>query len=305
MKMLNYDPSLSAKSNYKQGHASMPANTFRMLICGPSGSGKTNTLLNMLYRLLVYDKIYLYTKNLHQDKYQYMLDDFEERVNPVAGYNVIEAGNDVIPLEMLPTDNQKIVIFDDLVCESSQRDDIINYFMTGRPRNCSAIYLSQSYFKTPKNIRDNCTTSVFSTFTPKKITVLLMNWGLTESCLKGLPTGNTLFYITTGQKNGHSRILMKIYRRMGYINGATGGATQTHEASGSIRGETGPAGPAGPTGATGPAGPKGEKGDKGTCWTTRFARTAKGDARVNKVIQVKKVKEVSSRTDKVLQGPAR
>ena len=49
---------------------------------------------------------------------------------------------------------------------------------------------------------------------------------------------------------------------MGYLNGATG-ATQTHEESTSIRGETGPAGPAGPTGATGPAGPKGEKGDKG------------------------------------------
>ena len=49
---------------------------------------------------------------------------------------------------------------------------------------------------------------------------------------------------------------------MGYLNGATG-ATQTHEGTTSIRGETGPAGPAGPTGATGPAGPKGEKGDKG------------------------------------------
>ena len=49
---------------------------------------------------------------------------------------------------------------------------------------------------------------------------------------------------------------------MGYLNGATG-ATQTHEESTSIRGETGPAGPAGPTGATGPAGPKGEKGERG------------------------------------------
>ena len=49
---------------------------------------------------------------------------------------------------------------------------------------------------------------------------------------------------------------------MGYLNGATG-ATQTHEESTSIRGQTGPAGPAGPTGATGARGPKGEKGDKG------------------------------------------
>ena len=168
MKMLNFDPSLTAKSNYKQGHRCMPADNFRMLICGPSNSGKTNILLNMLYRLLVYDKIYLCTKNLHQDKYQYMIDDFNKRVNPVTGYNVIEAVNDVIPLEMLPTDNQKIVIFDDMVCESHQRDDIIDYFMNGRQRNCSVIYLSQSYFKTPKNIRDNCTHFCIFNFLPKE-----------------------------------------------------------------------------------------------------------------------------------------
>ena len=57
----------------------MPADTFRMLICGPSNSGKTNILLHMLYKLLAYDKIYLCAKNLHQDKYQYMIDDFDAK----------------------------------------------------------------------------------------------------------------------------------------------------------------------------------------------------------------------------------
>ena len=167
MKMLNFDPSLTEKSNYKQGHPCMPANIFRMLICGPSNSGKTNTLLNMRYRLLVYDKMYLCAKNLHQDKYQYMIDDFEKRVNPVTGYNVIEGVNDVIPLDMLPIGNQKIVIFDDMVCEKKQ-DDIIDYFIRGRLRNCSVIYLSQSYFKTPKNIRDNCTHLCIFDFPPRE-----------------------------------------------------------------------------------------------------------------------------------------
>ena len=167
MKIPNYDPSLSAKSNYKQGHPCMPADTFRMLICGPSNSGKTNILLHMLYRLLVYDKIYLCAKNLHQDKYQFMIDDFNKRVNPVAGYNVIEGVNDVIPMELLPIDNQKIVIFDDMVCEKNQ-DDIIDYFINGRLRNCSVIYLSQSYFKTPKNIRDNCSHFCVFDFLPRE-----------------------------------------------------------------------------------------------------------------------------------------
>ena len=38
---------------------------------------------------------------------------------------------------------------------------------------------------------------------------------------------------------------------MGFLNGATG-ATQKHEATGSIQGEAGPAGPTGATGARGP-----------------------------------------------------
>jgi len=40
MKIPNYDSNLSATTGYKQGHPSMPADVFRMLICGPSNSGK-------------------------------------------------------------------------------------------------------------------------------------------------------------------------------------------------------------------------------------------------------------------------
>ena len=51
-------------------------------------------------------------------------------------------------------DNQKLVIFDDYVCEKSQKD-LINYFIQGRHKNCSVIYLSQSFYKTPRDIRLN------------------------------------------------------------------------------------------------------------------------------------------------------
>ena len=100
MKIPNYDPG-SSKSNYKQGHPCMPADVFRMLICGPSNSGKTNTLLHMLYELLEYDKIYLFSKNLHQNKYRDLLLYFAEKINPhpKVGYEVIEAhGDEIIPL---------------------------------------------------------------------------------------------------------------------------------------------------------------------------------------------------------------
>jgi len=109
MKIPNYDPGFS-ESSYKQGHPCMPADVFRMLTCGPSNSGKINISLHVLYELLEFDKIYLFSKNLHQNKYQALLQDFAEQINPRVGYEVIEApGDEIIPLEELPVDNQKLL----------------------------------------------------------------------------------------------------------------------------------------------------------------------------------------------------
>ena len=82
MKIPNYDPNFLTTTDYKQGHPCMPTDVFRMLICGPSNSGKTNVLLHMLYKLLEYDKVYLFSKNLHQNKYRALLQDFPKESTP-------------------------------------------------------------------------------------------------------------------------------------------------------------------------------------------------------------------------------
>ena len=136
----------------------MPNDTFRMLICGNSGSGKTNLLYHMLIEpLLYYDKIYLYAKTLEQEKYQNLMKEMNEASNEEVGYNIMEVSNDaIIPISHLPYgDNQKIIIFDDYGCEKNQRQ-IVDYFIQGRHKNCSVIYLSQSFYKTPRDIRLNC-----------------------------------------------------------------------------------------------------------------------------------------------------
>ena len=52
-----------------------------MLICGASGTGKTNALIHMLLKpLIYYDKIYLYAKNMEQDKYNLLT----ERLNKIT-----------------------------------------------------------------------------------------------------------------------------------------------------------------------------------------------------------------------------
>ena len=157
MKIPNYDSTSESDSDFQRLLLYMPSNTFRMLMYGPSGCGKTNTLMHKLYNLLYFDKIYLFSKNLEQPKYRklHVLETIEP-ISEEVGYDIIEASNDeIIPLDQLDNDNQKIVIFDDFVCEKNQKP-LVDYFIGGRHKNCSVIYFSQSYYLTPKDIRLNC-----------------------------------------------------------------------------------------------------------------------------------------------------
>ena len=144
----------------------MPNETFQMLICGNSGSGKTNLLYHMLMKPLLYhDQIRLYAKNLEQPKYKDMiqkLDDISQ--DPDVGYDVIVYSNDqIFPVESLMDDkSQKIVVFDDFICDKNQKP-LIDYFIRSRHKNRSIIYLSQSFYKTPKDNRLNCSHSVSTT----------------------------------------------------------------------------------------------------------------------------------------------
>ena len=80
--MLNLDNIVSNKNENKDtaGSSSSERNNwpFRMLIMGPSGSGKTNTLLHLINNLHSIDKIYLYAKDLHEPKYEYLINKREQ-----------------------------------------------------------------------------------------------------------------------------------------------------------------------------------------------------------------------------------
>ena len=156
MEIPNYDSDTKNKK-LKQRYSFMPNDTFRMLICGNSGSGKTNLLYHMLIEpLLHFDEIYLYAKNRNQEKYQNLMNKMNE-MSRTVGYDIMNVSNDeIIPINDIDyEDNQKLVIFDDYVCEKNQRQ-IVDYFIQGRHKNCSVIYLSHSFYKTPRDIRLNC-----------------------------------------------------------------------------------------------------------------------------------------------------
>ena len=156
MEIPNYDFNEDENTNFTQLYRYMPDKPFRMLICGNSGSGKTNLLYHMLMKPLVYyDQIHLYGKNLEQEKYKHMIETMND-ISKQVGYDIVHYNNDEIkPVDALDSDSQKVVIFDDFICDKNQKP-LIDYFIQGRHKNCSTIYLSQSFYKTPKDIRLNC-----------------------------------------------------------------------------------------------------------------------------------------------------
>jgi len=156
MKIQNYDIKDDENDDFVQLKSFMLNRCFRMLVCAPSGGGKTNLLLDMIYRLLYFDKIYLYARNLSQSKYTYLLKSFKP-ISKEVGYDIIEASNDdIIPLTDLSDENQKLVIFDDYLNTGKKNGERIrDYFTNSRNKKCCCIYLSQSYYGTDKTIRPN------------------------------------------------------------------------------------------------------------------------------------------------------
>ena len=132
MEIPNYDSDTKNKK-IKQLYPFMPKDTFRMLICRNNGSGKTNLLYPMLIEpLLYFDEIHLYAKNLDQEKYQNLMNKMNE-MSRTVGYDIMNVSNDkIIPISDIDyEDNQKLVIFDDYVCEKNRRQ-IVDFFIQGR-----------------------------------------------------------------------------------------------------------------------------------------------------------------------------
>ena len=177
MEIPNYDNN-GDEDKFIYLHDFMPNKIFRMLICGGSGSGKTNLLLHILKEpLIYYDKLYIYAKNLEQTKYQELIKCLSKiaHKHKIALDEILEYSNDdIINVSELNSNLQKVIIFDDYVCEKNQ-NDIINYFIQGRHKNCCVIYLSQSYFKTPKDIRLNCSHYIIYSIPSKREVNLICN----------------------------------------------------------------------------------------------------------------------------------
>ena len=155
MEITNFDLEID---DGKRHHNFLLPSSIRCIICGPSGCGKTNLLLNLLLKkgYLRFDRLHLYSKSLGQEKYQF-LSDWATALEKVAGKEVASfhsSSEDIIPVESFSKNVRSIMIFDDVMLQ--KQEPIEKYFTMGRHGGADCFYLTQNYFRIPKQaIRDN------------------------------------------------------------------------------------------------------------------------------------------------------
>ena len=168
--MINLD--IITKKNdkeYNEKWPYIPDHSYRILIIGGSGSGKTNALLNLVNKQCDIDKIYLCAKDLNEPKYEYLIKNHKntgiKHLNDPNAFiecsntmdDVYENINDYNPIRK----RKKLIVFDDMIADimTNKRFQAIikELFIRCRKLNISLVFITQSYFSVPKDVRLNST----------------------------------------------------------------------------------------------------------------------------------------------------
>ena len=140
-----------------------------MLIIGPSGSDKTNTLLHLTNDFHPIDKIYLYAKDLHESKYEYLINKREQvgikNINdPHAFIEYSDDMNDMlddINNNNKNRDKKVLIVFDDMIADIEHNKQfkriIKELFYRACKINVLIVFITQSYFRALKDARLNST----------------------------------------------------------------------------------------------------------------------------------------------------
>ena len=114
------------------------------------------------------DKIYLYAKDPYEAKYPYLIK-IREKVgidhhNDPRAY--IQYSNDIhnvyknISYYNPDKENKILIVFDDMIADMINKKKlnsiVTGLFIRGRKLNISLAFITQSYFKVPKDLKTSC-----------------------------------------------------------------------------------------------------------------------------------------------------
>lgn len=138
------------------------------VVYGKSGAGKTTLvsqfLLNKKY-ILGFNKVFIYASDLEDDALNEIIQELrtaEARLSKKfkTEFNILTVGStleEIIPVNELDRTETNLVIFDDLIHLSGNKghEIIESYYVYGRHYQCCNFYITQNFFKLPRNIRCN------------------------------------------------------------------------------------------------------------------------------------------------------
>ena len=165
--MINLDSIIN--ENNKKHNEKWPDHPCKILIIGGSGSGKTNALINLINEQNDIDKIYSYAKDLSELKYEYLIKKREDvGIKHANNSNTfIECSgtmNDVyenINDYNLSSRRKILIVFDDMIGDIMANKKfqalIKELFIRCKKLNISLVFITQSYFSVPKDVRLNST----------------------------------------------------------------------------------------------------------------------------------------------------
>lgn len=152
LKVKNYDKILCRDGEKSSKHGDLFPDSIRALIVGPSNCGKTNVMISLLEERtgLAFSNVYIYSKSLHQPKYEY-LKILITKIKEIGFYTFADNCNVIPPSEAKP---DSVFIFDDITSE--KQDSVRSYFSMGRHNDIDCFFLCQTYsFIKKQLIRDN------------------------------------------------------------------------------------------------------------------------------------------------------
>ena len=147
----------------------IPNHPYRIFIIGGSGSGKTNALLNLISQENDIDKIYLYAKDLSEPKYEFLIKKQENvGIKHLRDPNAfIECSNTMDGvyenIDDYNSNRQRniLIVFEDMIADIMTNKKfqaiIKELFIRCRKLNISLVFITQSYFSVPKDVRLNST----------------------------------------------------------------------------------------------------------------------------------------------------
>ena len=148
---------------------------FRMCIVAPSGSGKTNFLVNLISIFSAnkgtFQSITIITRNKDEPLYRWISSKSDQIV-------IKEGLSNTPPLDKFDKELNHLVVWDDLVL-AKDLTMVEQYYIRARKLNVSCIFISQSFFKIPKIIRNNCGYMVLLKLSGnREVNMILSEFGL-------------------------------------------------------------------------------------------------------------------------------